>query len=679
MEKPVISVIIPVYKVEPYLDLCVTTVVHQTYKNLDIILIDDGSPDRCPRMCDDWAAKDNRIRVIHKANSGLSDARNCGLRAAAGEYVAFVDSDDWISLVMLERLEEAIEHYDADMAMCQFTNAYADGVFEKHMQEKYPDELLSARNAVELLLEDARVTSHVWRKLYKRKRIPADCFPAGMYFEDICVMPDLFLNCRKIICLDDAYYFYRDNPNGIVRMKKISAIRDYLKSLYMRDQRIRELLPDLRDKNERAKLCGIFRAWWDLKQSEETGVEKEAFRTALQKEISEIKISLLMQPSPSGYGRMRPDILMVKLCPGLERLLYGFMLSDQSYYMRAYKRVKRICENARQLYRMRREVWGCQKIFWLFCIPEHGNLGDQAILLAEEAFIKHYFSEYRLYKVPFGQMSEGLFQVLAGLVRSGDYCAIQGGGNMGTLYPGIHQYQERMIYALRKKSLFVFPQTFYYSRDGQGEQVLRKTQEIYNKCEHLRLFARESVSYAFLKKHFPATQSVLMPDMVLSLPAFKSSKIRSGALAGIRFDDERTMTDRGYGKLLTVLEKHFSRVEDFDTHVYRNLNSNEAKKEIIRLWERMAGAEVVVTDRLHGMIFAAITQTPCVLLLSKSHKIEGVYQWLKPLPYIRLAHDEQGLEEALQQVMSVEHPVYFVEGLREKFHEMARLIREETV
>lgn len=94
MEKPVISVIIPVYKVEPYLDLCVTTVVHQTYKNLDIILIDDGSPDRCPRMCDDWAAKDNRIRVIHKANSGLSDARNCGLRAAAGEYVAFVDSDD---------------------------------------------------------------------------------------------------------------------------------------------------------------------------------------------------------------------------------------------------------------------------------------------------------------------------------------------------------------------------------------------------------------------------------------------------------------------------------------------------------------------------------------------------------------------------------------------------------
>ena len=226
MEKPVISVIIPVYKVEPYLDLCVTTVVHQTYKNLDIILIDDGSPDRCPRMCDDWAAKDNRIRVIHKANSGLSDARNCGLRAAAGEYVAFVDSDDWISLVMLERLEEAIEHYDADMAMCQFTNAYADGVFEKQMQEKYPDELLSARNAVELLLEDARVTSHVWRKLYKRKRIPADCFPAGMYFEDICVMPDLFLNCRKIICLDDAYYFYRDNPNGIVRMKKISAIRD---------------------------------------------------------------------------------------------------------------------------------------------------------------------------------------------------------------------------------------------------------------------------------------------------------------------------------------------------------------------------------------------------------------------------------------------------------------------
>ena len=113
-----ISVIVPVYRTEAYLDRCIESIVDQTYTNLEIILVDDGSPDRCPQMCDEWARRDTRIRVIHKKNGGLSDARNAGMAAATGEYIGFVDSDDWIKPDMFRLLYEKMEQMQSDIAAC---------------------------------------------------------------------------------------------------------------------------------------------------------------------------------------------------------------------------------------------------------------------------------------------------------------------------------------------------------------------------------------------------------------------------------------------------------------------------------------------------------------------------------------------------------------------------------
>lgn len=117
-EEPLISVIVPVYNVEKYLDKCVDSIVNQTYKNLEIILVDDGSPDNCPKMCDDWARKDKRIRVIHKKNGGVSSARNLGINNANGECIGFVDSDDWIEKKYIQKLYETLIQEGADIALC---------------------------------------------------------------------------------------------------------------------------------------------------------------------------------------------------------------------------------------------------------------------------------------------------------------------------------------------------------------------------------------------------------------------------------------------------------------------------------------------------------------------------------------------------------------------------------
>ena len=115
-----ISVIVPVYKVEQYLDKCVESIVNQTYRNLEIILVDDGSPDNCPAMCDGWAKRDYRIKVIHKANGGLSDARNAGIAVASGEFIGFVDSDDWVAPFFYERLISILIDNDCDISACVF-------------------------------------------------------------------------------------------------------------------------------------------------------------------------------------------------------------------------------------------------------------------------------------------------------------------------------------------------------------------------------------------------------------------------------------------------------------------------------------------------------------------------------------------------------------------------------
>lgn len=122
-----VSVIVPVYKVEPYLDRCVASILAQTYPNLEVILVDDGSPDNCPALCDAWAQRDARIRVIHKKNGGQSDARNVGLDAASGAYISFVDSDDYIAENFIETLYDLLHEYHTDISAVHWKLVYADG------------------------------------------------------------------------------------------------------------------------------------------------------------------------------------------------------------------------------------------------------------------------------------------------------------------------------------------------------------------------------------------------------------------------------------------------------------------------------------------------------------------------------------------------------------------------
>jgi glycosyltransferase involved in cell wall biosynthesis len=218
-----ISVIIPIYKVEEYLDECVTSVVNQTYSDLEIILVDDGSPDNCPQMCDEWAGKDNRIKVIHKVNGGLSDARNAGIEIATGEYIAFVDSDDFIKPDMIEKLRAALAKADADIAACGILTCEG----ETQTAWGCRDLVGTPEQIYELLYNDTAYPVAAWNKLYRKSCWETLRFPVGKTCEDAFTTYQLIHNARRIVMIPEALYCYRIRPGSIMTssfsLKKMDA------------------------------------------------------------------------------------------------------------------------------------------------------------------------------------------------------------------------------------------------------------------------------------------------------------------------------------------------------------------------------------------------------------------------------------------------------------------------
>lgn len=208
--EPLISVIVPVYKVEDTLDRCVSSIVHQTYKNLQIILVDDGSPDNCPEMCDEWAKKDNRIKVIHQKNGGLSAARNAGLDICAGRYIAFVDSDDYVDSRFIELLYRSLRQNNAKLAFCK-----VDSVRGTLDASKFDSERTIS---LEECYENAAHWEFLvaWDKLYDASLWKNVRYPAGRIHEDEYVFHYIYGQCEYVAYIPDVLYHYTENENGIM-------------------------------------------------------------------------------------------------------------------------------------------------------------------------------------------------------------------------------------------------------------------------------------------------------------------------------------------------------------------------------------------------------------------------------------------------------------------------------
>ena len=222
-EKPLLSIIVPVYDVERYLPKCIDSILAQTFTDFELILVEDGSPDNCPALCDAAAAKDARIRVIHQKNGGLSAARNAGLDAARGAWIGFVDSDDYIAPEMYEVLYQAVQSTGADLALCDYAEVDEAGVPCQSMHVSLSEGELTGQEL--LKRASGLMVQLAWNKLYRRAIFTQLRYPEGKLNEDLFLIPEVCLQIQKAVVVPKALYYYVQRGGSIMNESK--TLRHY--------------------------------------------------------------------------------------------------------------------------------------------------------------------------------------------------------------------------------------------------------------------------------------------------------------------------------------------------------------------------------------------------------------------------------------------------------------------
>lgn len=278
-----ISIIVPIYKVEPYLRRCLDSIVNQTYTNLEIILVDDGSPDNCPQICDEYAAKDKRIVVIHKENGGLSEARNAGLDICKGDYISFVDSDDWVDEKYIEILLDLVIKENADIAIGEYTKTNGETINKSVWTKTY-----SSKDALIRLFSKNHITFTVsWGKLYKKELFNSIRFPIGKFHEDEFTTYILLYNSAKIVYTSEIFYNYYQRVGSIVSTRHPWDVLEVFEQRYLffKEKNEKDLLPLLITPLCWQLLCAY---WFELKQE---SVKAKNYLSIFQKYTTEESLS----------------------------------------------------------------------------------------------------------------------------------------------------------------------------------------------------------------------------------------------------------------------------------------------------------------------------------------------------------------------------------------------------
>lgn len=286
--------------------------------------------------------------------------------------------------------------------------------------------------------------------------------------------------------------------------------------------------------------------------------------------------------------------------------------------------------------------------------PEHGNLGDHAITYAEIQFFKTNLSEYEIFEISTNMLIKHL-NTLNKLCSNEDIICINGGGSLGSLWPKSEDLVRTVVKTFHEKKIIILPQTIFYDDSIESQSYLKESLDIYNSHDNLFLCAREQYSFDFFNKYYPQANSVLLPDMVLYLNKIQHKSNRSGILLCVRQDREAIYSNKIFGVVKQYSLRNNINLSSTDTVMDREILLKDRTAELDKKLDLFRKSKLIVTDRLHGMIFAVITGTPCIALDNKSGKIRGVYnRWLNNLNYINFMDNINELEDNLESMYNID-------------------------
>lgn len=315
-----------------------------------------------------------------------------------------------------------------------------------------------------------------------------------------------------------------------------------------------------------------------------------------------------------------------------------------------------------------------QKII-LVGVPYHGNLGDGAIYYAEHRFIKDYFKDYKFYHVSENAMRFCTNKIHK-FINDDDIIFIHGGGNIGNLYKWQEDGRRKTIKKFKKNKIISFPQTIYFEDNEDGRKELEETKKIYNAHPDLTLIARESKSYVMMKECFPNNKVLFTPDIVTYLDETKDNVTRKGALLVMRNDREMKLSNNEQAQIIKIVKDHYRDIKITDTHLREDKPMVFDKRidALDKKFNEFRKAELVITDRLHGMIFSAITSTPCIALGNSNHKIESSVKWFEKLKYIKFTNNIEQIEEYINELKKLDNVRYDNSSFKEYFNQIIEIV-----
>lgn len=316
-----------------------------------------------------------------------------------------------------------------------------------------------------------------------------------------------------------------------------------------------------------------------------------------------------------------------------------------------------------------------RNVWFLVLTPRHGNLGDHAITQAEIQILRECQIKYIELS---GRDLETLQYFHKLNILNGSPIMVNGGGNLGSLWPQVEKMIRDLIVENPESKITIMPSTIYYDNTEGDLKSFEESKRLYNAHKDLLIYAREKNSYDKMRSAY--NKVLLAPDMVMSLDKSIVQTVRKGCLICLRSDREKTLSESVVKEMIEIVKEIYGdRVGYTDTVVDYSVSSENRVKELEKKFGEFRSAEIAITDRLHGMIFAAITGTPCVVLNSKSPKIEGCYDWLRELKYIYFIDSADSLRDKISKILtsSAIHDTYFYhnEHLKDKFSDIKYIIK----
>lgn len=624
-----VSVIVPVYNVKDYVQECIDSILAQTFTDYEILIVDDASTDGSLALCRELYSLQPKVRIIEReppGNEGLSRTRNLGLRLSRGEYISFIDSDDTITTDCLQRLYEAAEAEQADVAAAGLGIVRPDGSVQNLRFTEQPVCSRDRKARMEMFIQ-RRLGVQAWSKLYRRDFLQLH----GLEFQDIRSEDELFAfitlwYAKSYVFLPDVLYHYRQTPVSIMRGQYPGKVKrlvyssiEVMRMLETYIQRMPELLQDeMLAERIRRMFLGRFR--YDTysvceKVPEEVwqAEAREAFRECLGQDASWAEAHYV-----SLWRAMQNEKAMQSK---VQKLEMG----------------QRIASCAAEYYRQLAESRGRMRIF-LVGTPWQGNLGDAAIVLAESYILQERYPAAVLVEMPWTFVVNYLWQQkIADGIQPEETIFMHGGGNLGNLYPGEEELRRKFIRLHPDNEIIVMPQSICFTADEAGQAELQRSTAAYHGHPRLTLLVRDENSWQLAKRYFPETRSLLAPDAVLAMEGiWKCQEIeRSGVCFFLRQDKEKVRSEAVMQETRQWLRQQGIPSRISDTTIPQLVCTNTERKQAVsaKLLEA-AKARVVITDRFHGMVFSVLMHTPVLVLRSYDTKIPSGLKWVQELNWV---------------------------------------------